>query len=197
MKKVKPLSPSAVRRHLKPYAIEIGQITLVWNRLHENLALLFWYAIGPEKGGVSFAIWNRLSSDRTQRDILKVVIDAGAFLSHSNGRRIADELLWLLKQIEDLAERRNIAVHAPLTTLTDTTTGITTVAAQDFFGNRRAKSLAKKDILSELVRYGERAEMLSRFAVALIQCMNPSHQPWPKRPTAPATMPRPRRRAKS
>jgi hypothetical protein len=174
----RPLSRLGVRQHLQPYATEIGHVTLAWNRLHENLALLFWYALGP--GSVPFAIWDRLSSDRTQRDILETAVKAGAFAQSSP--RMTEEVLWLLKQVGKLADRRNVAIHAPLTTLTDVDTGSTRVEPQTWFGNRRAKGLAGKDIIQELLLCAERADALSYFAAELIQCMSPSHSAWPERP---------------
>jgi hypothetical protein len=182
MKKIEPLSPDEVRRHLEPFATEIGQATLTWNRLQENLAILFWYAIGP--GPVPYAIWSRLSNDRTQRDILRVAIEAAAFADHPHGRRLTEEILWLLSAVDSLADRRNVAVHAPLTTLTSLETGITKVAPQDFFGNRRAKGLRGKDIIAELRYAHDRAEQLSRFAASLISGCVAARQPsWPERPS--------------
>jgi len=171
-----------VRRHFKPYASEIGQLSLAWNSLHENLAHLFWFAIGPERGRLSFAIWNKLSNDRLQRDILKTVIEARAF--HSE--HLTKEILWLLKQVDSLSEQRNVGIHAPLTTLTDLETGITRVAPLDFFGNKRAKSLKEKEILKELTQACEMADTLSRFAVELIPCISGRRHPsWPERPELP------------
>jgi hypothetical protein len=175
------LPRSEVRRHLKPYADEIGQVTLAWNGLHENLCILFWYAIGP--GPVPLAIWNRLSSDRTQRDILKTAVEAGAF---SRGRRgLTEDILWLLSQTDTLAERRNVAIHAPLTTLTNAATGKTVVEPADFLGNKRAKNLKGKDIVRELEWCAERAASLSYFAADVISTMNGSPESWPERPSPP------------
>lgn len=175
------LSRSEVRKHLKPYADEIGQATLAWNSLHENLCLLFWFAIGP--GPVPHAIWNRLSSDRTQRDILKTAVEAGAFLE--NRQRFSDDVLWLLKQVDQLAEHRNVAIHAPLTTLTNVATGKTTVEPEDFYGNKRAKQLKGKDIIGQLKWCAEGAALLSYFAADLIATMNEPPESWPDRPSLP------------
>jgi hypothetical protein len=175
------LPRSEVRRHLKPYAEEIGQVTLAWNSLHENLCILFWYAIGP--GPVPQAIWNRLSNDRTQRDILKTAVEAGAFRRNRHG--FADDVLWVLRQTDTLAEHRNVAIHVPLTTLTDVATGKTRVEPSDFFGNKRAKHLKGKDIISELEWCAECAASLSYFAADIISTMNGKPETWPERPSLP------------
>jgi hypothetical protein len=126
-----------------------------------------------------------LSNDRTQRDILKVAVEANAFYCHRSGKQITDDLLWLLKETEIVAEHRNIAIHRPLITLTDTKSGITTIAPQDFVGNRRAKSMRGKDILNELIWCRECAELLSSFAADWIRCMAALQPPWPERPELP------------
>jgi hypothetical protein len=175
-------SPEVVRKHLDPYATEIGHIAISWNRLHENLALLFWHAIGP--GGAPFAIWNTISSDRTQREILKAAVEANAFNDRPDSKRISQDVLWLLKQADKLSDQRNDALHGPITTLTDTATGETRVAPQTFFGNRRAKKLDKKDLMNEFNWYRESIEALSRYAADLVR-ERPTSTAWPKRPQLP------------
>jgi len=174
--------PDVVRKHLDPYATEIGHIAIAWNRLHENLALLFWHAIGP--GAAPFAIWNTLGSDRTQREVLRAAVQANAFSGRSDRKRISEDALWLLKQADKLADQRNDAVHGPITTLTDTLTGETTVAPQTFFGNRRAKKLEKKDLISEFIWYRKSIETLSSYAADLIR-ERPSSTTWPAKPQLP------------
>lgn len=173
------LPRSEVRRYLKPYADEIGQLTLAWNNLHENLSILFWYAIGP--GPVPHAIWNRLSNDRTQRDMLKTAVEAGAFIRCRPG--FADDALWLLQKTDMLADHRNVAIHVPLTTLTSITTRKTVVEPADFFGNKRAKRLKGTDIMQELEWCTECAASLSYFAADIISTMNGAPASWPGRPS--------------
>jgi hypothetical protein len=185
----RPLSPAAVKQHLQPYAIEIGELSLAWNRLHDHFGQIFWAALGPDKGSVAFAIWNRLANDRTQRDILKVAVEAGGILQGSDGRRGTDDTLWLIKEANTLAELRNNAIHAPMTTLTNVATGITRVAPQDFYGNPRAKRLAAKpELLGELAWYRACAECLDEFSVSLSTCIAfpAANWPWPDRPKLPA-----------
>lgn len=187
MKPNKPLSKEEVRRHLEPYAVEIGLLTLAWNDLHDHLGQIFWGAITPQ-GGISVAIWNKLSNDRTQRDLLRTAIEAGALLGRPNADRAIADALWLIKKVDSLAEGRNNAIHAPLTTLTDIRDGTTTVAPQDHFGNRRAKNLAAKtDLLAELGWYRECAEILSDFSVDLTACISfpGAGWPWPDTPSLP------------
>lgn len=188
MKPKPPLSKDDVRQHLKPYAIEIGELSLAWNSLHDHLGQIFWAAIGSKNGTVALAIWNKVSNDRMQRELLKSVVDVGGILRGPDGRRGTDDVLWLIKKTGDLAELRNSAVHAPLTTLTDMATGITRVAPQDFFGNPRAKRLAgKPELLAELIWYRESVETLLDFSVDLASCIAfpAAKWPWPDRPVMP------------
>src|ERR1044072_8621449 len=184
----RPLSPPAVRKHLQPYGIEIGELSLAWNRQHDHLGQIFWAALGSDKGAVAFAIWNRLANDRTQRDILKVAIEAGAIRRVSEGPRATDDTLWLIKETNALAELRNNAIHAPMTTMTNVATGTTRVEAWDFFGNPRAKKLAAKpELLGELAWYRQCAECLEEFLVSLSSCIAfpGANWPWPERPKLP------------
>ncbi len=179
-KKVRPLSRSAVRRHFKPYAIEIGQVTLAWNGLHQNLCVFFWFALGA--GHIPSIIWNKLSNDRIQRDILRVVIEAGGI--DARDRRLTADLLWLLDEADKLAETRNIAVHAPLTILTDLETGTARVEPAAFWGNKRAKSLKGKNIAQEFLWCAECTDILLRFAASLLRA-SPGSASWPERPSLP------------
>src|SRR6202035_1074742 len=178
---VKPLTRAEVRDYLKPYAQEIGHVTLAWNSLHENLALLFWFAMGH--GPMPHVIWNKLSLDRLQRDILKTITEAGAFSSLRNG--FGDDVLWLIKATDGIADARNIAVHAPLTTLTDLASGLTTVAPQDFFRNKRARRLKGRDIIRDLEWCAECIDMLNLFAADRVKTMGGAPDPWPGRPSLP------------
>lgn len=181
-KTIRLLSRRTVRRHFKPYATEIGQITLAWNGLHQNLCVFFWFAIGPGAGGVASAIWNKLSNDRLQRDILRIAVEAGGI--ENRDRRLTADVLWLLDETEKLAETRNIAVHAPLTILTDLETGIARVEPAAFWGNKRAKSLKGKNIAQEFLWCAECTDILLRFAADLLRA-SPGAPSWPERPSLP------------
>jgi hypothetical protein len=114
---------------------------------------------------------------------LKTAVEGGAF--ERSRRGFDGDVLWLLNQTEQLAEHRNVAIHAPLSTLTDLATGKTTVQPSDFFGNKRAKRLKGKDIVRELEWCSECADLLSHFAANLIQTMNGKPGSWPERPSLP------------
>jgi hypothetical protein len=187
MSKLKPPSRAALRRQFKPYALAIGELNLAWNQLHERLAMLFWNAIGNnENGAPSLAIWNFLTSDKTQRDLLKVAIDAGAFDHRYNGQQASEDVLWLLSKIQTLSEKRNNAIHAPLVSVTGQAG--TRIEPHVSLENRRAKNLKGKDLLKEFGWYRETAESLSVFAAEMHYCLSfpKLNWTWPKRPALPS-----------
>jgi hypothetical protein len=178
-----PPTAAEIKQRFEPYATAIGHIAIAWNGLHEHLSILFWFAVGPEKGRVSHEIWHRLPSDRNQRDALRAAVEGGAFYNPGKPN-ISEEVRWLLAQADNLSDGRNNAIHGPLTALTDLATGDTRVTPTTFFGNKRAKKLEKKDIIQEFNWYCECIELLSDFAAGLIR-EGPFSGKMPDRPRLP------------
>jgi hypothetical protein len=145
--------------------------------------------VSDAKENVALAIWYSTKSDRTQRDMLEAAVNA------SPGRwepKARDGLKWLLCCADELAERRNDAVHAPVTFhMGPREDGGFEVVASYFAGNPRAKNLRGKRLLVEFDWRERYAETLSRFSDGLVAAIAyPDSNRWPDPP------PKPTRRAR-
>jgi hypothetical protein len=58
-------------RRYKPYALAIGQLTLAWNGLHEDLALLFIELLAKGRAYPATDLWNSAAFDRPKRAMLR------------------------------------------------------------------------------------------------------------------------------
>ena len=107
------------------YALALGRLTLAWNALHERLAALFWDLAAdriPLAGGtysnVPLWIWHSLRSDRSQREILRAVLENSGV---DWGRpELKESVKWLLARTDALAGARDDAVHSPLLSIKGT-----------------------------------------------------------------------------
>jgi hypothetical protein len=182
---VKIPSEAELERQFEPYAVEIGKLVAVWNRLHEKLARLFCLAAGIQNINVANAIWHSTDSDRTQRQMLRkaaeVTFDAEA---HKK-----DGIIWLVNQIDTmLAGNRNDAIHAPLAFFTDAD-GTQLLPSWDS-GHPRAKSLRGKDLMTEFKWYRDCAVVLANYAECMWQASFPSARfAWPAIPALPRKPP--------
>jgi hypothetical protein len=97
----------AFRRH----AERVGKAALAWNELHENLYMIFWFAIGlnghPAEEQIAHSLWHTIQSDKTQRDMLA----DSARIKLSKNKSAIDRLSWILKQTNKLSTYRNMAIH--------------------------------------------------------------------------------------
>lgn len=73
------------------YAKLVGEAVLVWNDLHMVLSDLFHAASKIPNGLVSDAIWNALTSDRSQREIIMSLVKLKA-LGHNISKPIRNEI---------------------------------------------------------------------------------------------------------
>lgn len=180
----------------RPYVSALGRLTLAWNDLQESLAGLYWTLNlpGPPSAGDSFTyaplkVWAAVKSDRTQRDMLRAVVNQDA----DNWGRPALEAdaLWLLKEAGKLADARNDAVHSPLYEVDKSLYGMgntpgVKVAPAWWLSNPRALNLSKHtDLLAEFRYCHDTAIVLSDYGQALNNALVNRGQPWPRRPTMP------------
>jgi hypothetical protein len=183
---VKILTAAQSRKAFKPYGALIGYVAFAWNRLHENLSILFQMAVKPETPLVAPAIWYTTDNDFIQRKMLRVAIQQTHHLS-ANQRQ---DMLYILNTIdESLRHKRNDALHAPLMltrgVIDDTVA--TWAEANIWSQSPRAKALLNKNLLREFEEYGDLADMLSDYAAHMCQSlMFPDRHPWPKRPAVPS-----------
>jgi hypothetical protein len=172
-------SQDQLQKEFKPYAIELGYLIYSWNRLQSKLSNLFWDVIGTQNGLVARAIWNAITFDRAQRQMLL----AGALVAPFNNPRAKDDIKWIIDRAEEFEDKRNNAIHAPLTFVTDETG--TTLTSAWYTGHPRAKKLQNAQLLNEFRWYAEAAAVLANFADQVHSCLMKPDVSWPERPQLP------------
>jgi hypothetical protein len=184
-------------KKFEPYYPALGRTAHAWNHLQEELANLFSDLTHTDHLGL--ALWHSLKSDRSQRDLLEAALKYFAQDEDWTARypRANDDITWLLNETNKLADKRNDAIHAPITM--GIRTGELEIVPFSFYGNPRAKKLLGKQILREFEWYERCADTLRKFAVSVDAGLRGALPSWPERPQLPAlqqdasrTAPRPR-----
>jgi hypothetical protein len=135
-------------RRFRPIAIEIGWVAYEWNRLHAELAELFAVIVSEKRMNMPLAIWHSVPSDRTQRDMLRAALEV-AYSTTSLNKAVYSGARAVLDDLNSLAGRRNIALHAPLIFVIDTVSSDIEIWPQAFLGNPHARELANKELIGE------------------------------------------------
>jgi hypothetical protein len=166
------------------YFTALGKVAHEWNHMQEELGKVFCIVSGLDNS-MGMALWHALKSDRSQRDLLDAAIRTAASDEAWAEKFPAAEqgVVWLVKQVNILAERRNDAIHAPCSIVPGEAD--LEIFAVSFFSNPRAKNLRGKDILQEFAWYEQCAETLKRHARELQAALADAHLPWPERPQLP------------
>ena len=182
---IKPPSDEELEEVFKPYAFELGALVYSWNHLHVQLANLFWRITGIKNGAIPFAIWQSMTSDSYQRKVLR----ATAEVALANDKRALDEVEWLLKTIDnEISGERNDAIHIPMMFWTNEKG--TTIRPSDTANNRRATKHKGKEIVAELSKCRENADVLRKYCHQLYRALtSPPKLPWPDRPVLPHPTP--------
>ena len=109
-------APSVPFTHkaFRPYALALGEIALAWNDLHVSLSFVFssLLSVGNLNVGRSQAIWQQITNDRMQRNVLVAVAQEATLELAS--REQFDDIKWLCDQAASLEDFRNDALHSPL-----------------------------------------------------------------------------------
>ncbi len=180
--------------HFAPYAMEIGYFVRDWNKLHEALRTMFCILA---QGNGPVEIWHAVKHDRTQRDMLCAV--AKSVLSPSAaespdlpGKRICDEITWLVGRINEFGQERDNVVHSPFS-FRFGESGEMEFVPNWFHGHQRAtglqKGLKNRKLLEQLKRYRKKAADLSAYAADLNSYITRYFQnseplgPLPQKPT--------------
>ncbi len=182
-------SAPSIENEYSAYFTLVGQVVYQWNHLQERIGLIFSTIVAGRAPNLALSkilqsVWHSQQSDRNQRRMLIAAIQENALLPWLDRipTSATDDLLWLLKQADDLSGRRDEAIHAP-------------VAEQSVNGeykalipftlnrNKIALRLHGKDLLAELSLSKWRAEILSGYAIDVFAALI-SDSPWPnKRPS--------------
>jgi hypothetical protein len=167
-----------------PYINAVGRVVHHWNQLQESLGKLFAAVTG--KGNMALAIWHTPHSDRAQRDMLTAAIFATPTETwESYSATAMADILALVSVANNVADRRNNAIHAPVSLAIDRRKLVPIPVY--FHGNPRAMRLKNKDIITEFTACVVSAKQLREFAEKLETAINfASRYPWPDIP-APLT----------
>jgi hypothetical protein len=142
-----------------PYIVAAGEVVNSWNKLQEQLNLVFAAITGMPKD-MATSIWHSLRSDSLQRDMLLAAIAA---VPH-DGRLaiILSNLIALVKHANALAQDRNNAIHAPVSLAIGN--GKLVPFPVHFHGDRLAKRLLGKNIILEFNRCRDETNVLREYA---------------------------------
>jgi hypothetical protein len=157
----------------------MGQLAFVWNDLGMVLSSLFHAATRIPNGLAADAIWNSVSSDRMQREMIVSLIKFNG-IGYRIPKELRDEILWCLTEVNKLEELRNNAIHAPVLVKDDQS-----LVAWHHLGNRRAKQLAEKDLLKEFRWFYETTLVLRQYCEHLAICLRANEIPQEIRPRLP------------
>jgi hypothetical protein len=161
----------------------LGQLTLAWNDLHVSLSMLFCGAMGGGNVSKYLAIWQNIASDRTQREVLKAVIQNDWTIMHPGNEALRDGIIWICNEATNLEDFRNNAIHSPLIAADKSSP----VAPLTGLGHIRAKKLASQpNLLAQLRWCRDAASVLRNFAMEIDEAMTKQRVgPWPKKPKLP------------
>jgi hypothetical protein len=149
--------------------------------LQEVLGRLFGDIAQIPDERISLAVWYSLTSDRSQRSMLRAAI--GATPAHSkliSGSR-REDVTWILNQCEKVGDLRNDAIHSPMISETDNKG--TRFRSAYAAGNPRAVKLKEKNLIREFEWCSAASDDLSRFALDIHHNLKGRIHDWPKRPT--------------
>lgn len=163
----------------RPYAQALGELALVWYDLHMSLCSLFATISKISNRLAPYTIWNSLTSDRAQRNMLLAFVNMNA-LGFRIPSNLRTELNWLIEEVGKLEDLRNDAIHSPTIVTEDG-------AVSPWFqlGHVRAKKFKGKNLLRELRRFYDTAILLREFSEKLECALNSPRDPLPARPTLP------------
>jgi hypothetical protein len=174
-----------VEKKYAEYVSTLGRVAHSWNFLQEKLGQLFVAVLPTAPTLAVLAIWYSEPNDRAQRRMLRAAINASALKGwRPNGLpdSAEDDILWLLKEADELSGRRDEAIHTPAVLQTDHTG--TEMAAAFYSGNPMAKRLEGKKLLEEFALSTWRAEQLSYYAQKIAYALTRQPSSWPdKRPS--------------
>jgi hypothetical protein len=160
-------------KDFRPFIRAIGLSTLLWNDLHEFLAVIFCVASGASDNRTHWLIWNAIPNDRNKREMLLAAAKS-TFVDLVTIRRslafkedqaelklqVYERIKWLCEECKKVEDDRNNAIHAPLTY----SYASFQVYPETMYGNPRAKNLEGKHLLQEYQRLRKTIEILRQYA---------------------------------
>ena len=177
----------------EPVALAIGKSVTEWNQMCESLGSLFARILYPGMPipEIAWAVWHSTTNDKAQRDMLLAASIAAKVEINKSYPKFGDDVAWLSKRGNALADKRNIVVHAPLNFELDrqNPTVPLQVIPDSFFGHPRAIRLEGKNLINEFELCASYAELLKFFARRIDNVLTfgmTDERPWPDRPKLPS-----------
>jgi len=170
-----------------PVATELGHAVIAWNRMHDNLGLLFTQVLGlkakePTKMLAALAVWHSSDNDRIMREAL---LEAAAARFSGRRKAIFEDIKWLVDRARSLAADRNTAVHA-LFKIIEESDGSFKVVPDADSGHPKSLKLKNADLVAEFKSYALCATLLSHHAEMIAGHLWNSHEyAWRERPVLP------------
>ena len=155
----------------------LGYVACSWSTLQDCLGHLFSATMhAGALTDVALAAWHCHQNDRAQREMLLATAEAAL----QTRPDVLAAIRSLKIRVDRLADRRNDFVHASYALLSRCEGG--TVIPDDYYGNRRSKSLAKKfaegTLITELGNFRKRLTQETACCEELFQCLvDPEHAP--------------------
>lgn len=84
---------------------QVGEIMYLWNRVQDNLFMIFWSMIGADNHAKAYEIWHTIQSDSNQRGMVERL--AAVELN----RRLCGHVQWVCRAHDKLAPYRNAFAH--------------------------------------------------------------------------------------
>ena len=185
----KPKSPPEVRytdRAFHAHALALGQLALGWNGLHQTLCVLYCQVMGGKAANQHLAVWNALTSDRTQRQILLAAVKNDFEGARPVG--FEDDIKWLCARADVIEEGRNNALYSPLWVF-ERMGGAKLVMPMIGLGHVRAAKLFDKDLLAEFRWCRDASMLLAGFAAGMAHTLEGMMVAWRDRPVLPPKPP--------
>jgi len=167
-------------RLLDEVALEIGRLVIAWNALQQSLGHLHAYLRGEIPTPEALAPWHKETFDAPQRKALLSVVSDQAPLWPDFRELIVRDVPWLVEQARSLSERRNAAIHAPIsvTTTVDGSAAATTAA----FGHPQGRKLESVSLVAGFQAIAAGAGKLRLFADRIGWALHHGRAEWPARP---------------
>lgn len=151
----RPFTAEERRKAREPVAAAIGHFLIVWCILHEDLSRVYVAAYGDLR---KWQEWRSRKMDSRQRKLL-----ADALKQPQVQSRLADatvlEIEQLLSRIEEIADDRNNAAHAPYAYVRN---GEEVLCLPDWLcGDDRAGKIAGTDFLAKVDRLTSEIDLLA------------------------------------
>lgn len=174
-----------IRAAIESYHSQVGRVASEWNALQMTLGWIFERGVQSPKKNILGAIWHSQQSDRNQRRMLRAAVEAGAFSDWPIPlpKNAENDILWLIKEADELSGRRDEALHSPVA-LTNTgkrASEEAQVISLWVTGNPLAVRLRGKKLIYELSLSEWRARRLTEYARAIWSAIHVQSSSWPNR----------------